>query len=1343
MPIVADQIMKVKFLNNDQIDTIGKLENELLCSIVNLFVTKILSMNIKISDAPIILNEIINRDISPSNKTLHSDNYDFILKFISNFISNVSMTLDFNYSVTSKIQLQLPEIIQFHCESLNQILEEQNKILQEELDIVKIPLLQFEIIMQKMPCYILPECINNTYYCEYNSSSLLPSIGIIYLTRYRIIYYGYPINPYANNISISFSIPFGNIKKIKINDNDFIPACFNEFINITTKIQLKYGKSYFIGFKEAILFEIFETFFKNITKQNAFILEEIFTEQTDKTFEDKNELSVTKSNINFGSLVNIQQNDIKLLSNEHDTNVKNKSLFRKTKPSINALNAFATINTKKMILQKLKSSKKSSNNDNVFNNTQIKSKNIRDVIQSIYTNIFCDQNINETIITKKFSKLSLYVKDYQRLGLLIFNIFLPQFNELNHCWRLSLINTKLFFPSLPQIFALPSLISDDFLFKLSKYFKNKRFPILSWRCTKFQTNEYKKNTISSALFRSSSLVKNMPNILVTKGPNQTNNNSSLKKKNVDNLNEAENYIYNLLSVATKFKNLQKNNDQIIQYDELYNQIYEQLDKPHLLYLTNNYDISDIEYIYSQIYVFGDKTYPKGKTLNSDITFINIDLPDFNQVEISFDKLFKSYSVNKPSEISISDHLYHVSKSKWLVYLSQLIELSSTIAFLMYNNPTYCIIGFGDGTEISAQINSLTQIIIDPFYRTIEGFQILVEKEWIAYNYKFAIKNGTFGQNNTTFIPIFMQFLDCVHQIMLQYPNAFEFNNYFLKFLAYHHISNRFSTFLLSSIQSCQDENNIEINQKESEMSFDMFSAKTSFDTSEFVEEKEYTSFTEDIETNNIPNYTNESIWDYINRYHDKIPIFYNTQYIYGMNSILLASSHIANIQVWDFYYEYPNFTDGGTSFYDLELINNDIFTNPNSIINYDIIDDFAFTESQKSSHCLNISEKIEKSQIEFKNEFRYYDNSSCFGYQLTDLPLVVDKYNFEINNKILKNVQDDFKLSTFLNTNIVTHTKKQLFQPHNISYINDQIIYEIKDSDFFQILNAKKSLLFFTNKDKKDSTFMDSKYLNNYFDIVQHEFIEAVLNEDLVCKVCNKNLTGKINYTYCHQCDMKCHVKCSKLTTQICNFGIETQNFISDTNFTTIKRSFLKNSKFKKKSSILISNSTNNESFQTRDSQNTRDSIDYSSLTNETQNIGYSDNLLEGFLSTKNKFMKINSKKYYVLDKNSNFLSIYDDSPKININTTLNEKILLTDLYSCNMVFIANTNSTQKHVTNMIARTKSTYKNVATQSLSIDSQKPNFIELKFNNRKKPLLLKGSNDDETQIWFYSFQQFLKV
>lgn len=44
-------------------------------------------------------------------------------------------------------------------------------------------------------------------------------------------------------------------------------------------------------------------------------------------------------------------------------------------------------------------------------------------------------------------------------------------------------------------------------------------------------------------------------------------------------------------------------------------------------------------------------------------------------------------------------------------------------------------------------------------------------------------------------PVFLQFLDCLHQVMLQFPRAFEYTEDLLVFLADHMYSGLFGTFL--------------------------------------------------------------------------------------------------------------------------------------------------------------------------------------------------------------------------------------------------------------------------------------------------------------------------------------------------------------------------------------------------------------------------------------------------------------------------------------------------------------------------------------------------------------------
>lgn len=101
---------------------------------------------------------------------------------------------------------------------------------------------------------------------------------------------------------------------------------------------------------------------------------------------------------------------------------------------------------------------------------------------------------------------------------------------------------------------------------------------------------------------------------------------------------------------------------------------------------------------------------------------------------------------------------------------------------------------------TAQLTSLSMLMMDPYYRTYQGFQVLIEKEWLSFGHKFGDRLGwsEAGWGSQERSPVFMQFLDCVHQLLHQNPTIFEFNVDLLVFIMHQTQSAWFGNFLLNS-----------------------------------------------------------------------------------------------------------------------------------------------------------------------------------------------------------------------------------------------------------------------------------------------------------------------------------------------------------------------------------------------------------------------------------------------------------------------------------------------------------------------------------------------------------------
>ena len=96
----------------------------------------------------------------------------------------------------------------------------------------------------------------------------------------------------------------------------------------------------------------------------------------------------------------------------------------------------------------------------------------------------------------------------------------------------------------------------------------------------------------------------------------------------------------------------------------------------------------------------------------------------------------------------------VGRTKWLQHVGQLLMATAKIVAEVDKNGRSVVVHCSDGWDRTSQLVSLAQLCLDPFYRTMDGFQVLIEKEWNAAGHKF--RDRTWGEEPHERSPVFFR-----------------------------------------------------------------------------------------------------------------------------------------------------------------------------------------------------------------------------------------------------------------------------------------------------------------------------------------------------------------------------------------------------------------------------------------------------------------------------------------------------------------------------------------------------------------------------------------------------------
>ncbi|CAI5744385.1 unnamed protein product [Peronospora destructor] len=183
-----------------------------------------------------------------------------------------------------------------------------------------------------------------------------------------------------------------------------------------------------------------------------------------------------------------------------------------------------------------------------------------------------------------------------------------------------------------------------------------------------------------------------------------------------------------------------------------------------------------------------KQYDRDGIPMAAITFMGID--NIHVVRSSLTGLAQALY-----EVEDSNFFGAVQKSRWLEHICSILQGATEVATHLERGDAV-LVHCSDGWDRTAQLSALAQIMLDPYYRTLEGFALLCEKDWCSYGHNFQRRCSHPTSDQTS--PIFLQFIDAVYQLTLQFPTHFQFNELLLSSVAEAVYSSWYGTFQKNS-----------------------------------------------------------------------------------------------------------------------------------------------------------------------------------------------------------------------------------------------------------------------------------------------------------------------------------------------------------------------------------------------------------------------------------------------------------------------------------------------------------------------------------------------------------------
>ncbi|KAI4126917.1 MAG: hypothetical protein LQ338_003494 [Usnochroma carphineum] len=304
----------------------------------------------------------------------------------------------------------------------------------------------------------------------------------------------------------------------------------------------------------------------------------------------------------------------------------------------------------------------------------------------------------------------------------------------NRGWRISTINTDYAFsPTYPALLAVPSAISDNTLNYAARYRSRARLPVLTYlhpvnNCSITRSSQPLVGVRGNRSIQDEKLLLAIFSTSHSASPSMTSSSRPRSRQSLQSSSSGS----PARDIPANLPDPETLEDQMISRTS-------SEDGPKVYGAQQHNLIVDAR---PTVNALAMQAVGLGSENMDNYRFATKAYLGIDNIHVMRDSLNKVIDSLKDSDItSIPPNREALAKSGWLKHIANLLDGASLIARQVALQHSHVLIHCSDGWDRTSQLSALSQLCLDPYYRTIEGFIVLIEKDWLSFGHMFNHRSG--------------------------------------------------------------------------------------------------------------------------------------------------------------------------------------------------------------------------------------------------------------------------------------------------------------------------------------------------------------------------------------------------------------------------------------------------------------------------------------------------------------------------------------------------------------------------------------------------------------------------